>query len=169
MPRRILVPLDGSHRAEAALAQLPEHCGHSDEITLLSVVKPAPPEKIGTSMGQSVSHYYNPRSSASARDIPVFETEEEARERQLTNLGSYLSAQADILRKQGFDVRIQPLMDSRPARAIIEYARSYRPSAIIMVRRTHDPRRLIFGSVSSEVARADVAPILLLPSREARP
>jgi nucleotide-binding universal stress UspA family protein len=168
MPQRILVPLDRSHRSDAALAGLTEVCAPGDEITLLSVVKPAARAQVGTRQSRTASHLSDPAATARlapGRDTPIFETQEQVRERQVVTLTGYLNAKADELQRRGFKVYIQPLVEKDPAKAIIDYARSYRPSAILMVRRTHDPRRFIFGSVSSEVAKADVAPLLLLPAR----
>ena len=171
MPRRILVPLDRSHRSEAALNALPEVCDPADEIMLIAVAQPGQRRQTGTRQARAVTRFSDPSGTARlapGRESPVFETEEEVRERQMAELSTYLNARADTLQRQGFRVAILPVVDQQPARAIIESAKQYRPDVIVMVRRTLDPRRFLFGSVSSRVARADVAPLLLLPVTTSR-
>ena len=168
MPRRVLVPLDRSHRSEAALAQLPEVCSPSDEITLISVGAPGEREHIAALPPSNAIRYGGVVGINIGRETPVFETPKQARERQLAELSSYLGDKADELLSRGFDVQIQPIVAKNPASAIIKFARDHKPSLIVLVRRTHDPRRLIFGSVAGAIARSDVAPVLLLPARPRR-
>jgi len=134
LAKHVLVPIDDSHRAAAALAELSLVCDRRDQIILMSVLKPVPGAPSG-----------------------------EARLRQLEELRAFLEAKADELRKRGFNVRIEAVLHNDPAKAIIAYARRAKPNMIAMIRRSHDPRRLVFGSVSGEVVKSDVAPVVLLP------
>lgn len=164
MARRILVPLDGSRRADSALEQLPQFCAPGDEVTLLAVERPSSRQQVGTRQARAVTQFSDPSGTARlapGRETPVFETPAQARERQMAGLSSYLGRKAALVQSQGFQVHIQPIIDKDPARAIVDYAATYRPSAILMVPRRWDPRR-IFRSVSREVERAGVAPVVLL-------
>jgi nucleotide-binding universal stress UspA family protein len=134
MIKHVLVPIDESPRASAALKELSLVCDRRDQIILMSVAKPIPGSRHGKS-----------------------------RQQQLTELHAFLEGKAEELRQSGFHVRTEFDINPRPARAIIEYARRAKPNLIVMLRRTHDPRRYVFGSVSSEVIKSDVAPVILLP------
>src|SRR5690554_5764115 len=153
MGKRILLPLDGSRRADAVLAHLPAVCEPGDEVMLLSVARPGSRQQVGTRPTRAVTSWANSAGAVrlvTGGDTPVFETKEQARERQVVTLTSYLNAYADEVQARGYSVHIQPLIDKDPAGAIIEFAQTYRPDLILMARRTLDPRRL-FGSVSRRV------------------
>jgi nucleotide-binding universal stress UspA family protein len=139
VPKHVLVPIDESPRASAALAELSLVCDRRDQVVLMSVARPIPRSEGGKS-----------------------------RLEQLADLQAFLDEKADELRQRGFHVRTEAALDARPARAIIEYARRAQPSLIAMIRRSHDPRRFIFGSVSGEVVKSDVAPVVLLPPSSGR-
>jgi nucleotide-binding universal stress UspA family protein len=134
MAKHVLVPIDESRRAATILAELSLVCDRRDQIILMSVAKPPA----------------GPRDAA-------------ARQSQLEDLKAFLEGKAEELRRRGFNVRTEASISNQPARAIIDYARRAKPNLIAMVRRTHDPRRHIFGSVSGEVVKSDVAPVVLLP------
>ena len=98
MGKRILVPLDGSHRADAALRHLPAVCEPGDEVTLLSVARPGSRQQVGTRPTRAVTSWANSAGAVrlvTGGDTPVFETKEQARERQVVTLTSYLNAYAD--------------------------------------------------------------------------
>jgi nucleotide-binding universal stress UspA family protein len=139
MPKQVLVPIDESPRATAALNELSLACDRRDQIILMSVAKPVPGSRSG-----------------------------ESRRQQLEELHTFLETKAEELRKRGFRVRVEFEVDPRPARAIIRYARRVKPNLIVMIRRSHDPRRYVFGSVSSEIIKSDVAPVILLPPATGR-
>jgi hypothetical protein len=125
MPRRILLPLDRSHRSDEALAALADVCQPADEITLLSVAHPPASVQDGMCPAQAITHFSDPSGTARlapGRETPVFETPEQAQERKVTELSADLNARADALQRIGFHVHVQPLVDRRPARAIVEYA-----------------------------------------------
>ena len=166
MPKRILVALDRGRHAEAALAGLDEICSPGDEVTLLSVVRPSARRQIGTRPPRAVTAFTDPVGTARlapGRETPVFETPEQVHERQVVEISSYLGRRADELQRRGFRVHVKALVNKQPARAIVEFARAYRPSAIVMVKRAYDPSRFFFRSVSDDVDRANVAPLVLLP------
>lgn len=139
MPKHVLVPIDNSPRAGAILSELSLVCDRRDQIILMSVAKPI----------------------AGARDAVTLT-------RQKKELQDFVDRKADELRERGFHVRTEIAIHREPARAIIEYARRAKPSLIVMVRRTHDPRRYVFGSVSGDVVKSDVAPVILLPPARSR-
>jgi nucleotide-binding universal stress UspA family protein len=139
MAKHILVPIDDSPRASAVLAELSLVCDRRDQIVLLSVAKPIA----------------GPRNAA-------------ALVHQKKDLDAFLDAKADELRARGFHVRTEAVINKDPARAIVDFARRTRPNLIAMVRRTHDPRRHIFGSVTSDVVKSDIAPVVLLPPGSGR-
>jgi nucleotide-binding universal stress UspA family protein len=153
------------------MARLPEVCEPGDEVTLLAVAKPAARQQVGSRPLRAATSFADASGTARmtpGRDTPVFETREQAYERQMAALSSYLNRNADALQSQGFRVYIRPVVATDPAQSIIEYARTHRPDVIVMVRRTLDPRRWIFGSVSSAVVRAKAAPVLLLEAGNRR-
>jgi nucleotide-binding universal stress UspA family protein len=137
--KHVLVPIDESPRATAALKELSLVCDRRDQIILMSVAKPVHKSRNG-----------------------------QARQHQLEELKAFLQDKAEELRQRGFHVRTEFDISPRPARAIIEYARRARPDLIVMIRRTHDPRRYVFGSVSGEIIKSDVAPVILLPPATGR-
>jgi nucleotide-binding universal stress UspA family protein len=167
--KRVLVPLDGTKSAEAALAPLTEFCGPDDEIILLTVEKPQAPQRAGYRPSPIVTAAIAGAAagaiSASAPDVPIYiETGEQALQRQLDESKDYLESLAAGLRKRGYKVDTEVLIDEHADRAIVNYAREMKPAFITMLRRTKPTvAALIFGSVASSVMRADVAPVLFIP------
>jgi nucleotide-binding universal stress UspA family protein len=72
---------------------------------------------------------------------------------------------AGPLRSAGLSVETRVLVNNDPARAIVDYARDMHPDFVVMLRRTHPGiGEIVFGSIASRVAHADVAPVLFVPS-----
>jgi nucleotide-binding universal stress UspA family protein len=168
--KRVLVPLDGTKNAEAALAPLAELCGPEDEIILLTVEKREAPQRAGYQPSPVVTTAIAGAAagaiSASAPDVPVYvETGEQALQRQIDESRDYLESLAAGLRNRGHRVATEVLIDEHPDKAIVDYARETKPAFIAMLRRTKPTvAELIFGSVATSVMRADVAPVLFVPS-----
>jgi nucleotide-binding universal stress UspA family protein len=163
--------MDGSGPAEAALPALETICEPGDEIVLLSVQVPARQARKGSKPGVIVtSSVTGPAgalaSSAGGPDIPTFaETYDQTLQRQEDEMRDYLEHHATGLRKRGYETKTVVLIADKPADAILEYARKEKPTVIAMVRRSHRKLgEIIFGSVASDVAKADVAPVLFIPA-----
>jgi nucleotide-binding universal stress UspA family protein len=172
MPRRVLIPLDRSERAEAALKALPDVCEKGDELILLSVAEPGHETPMGIRPGRVImsSGLANPGGGAAgfARpDMPVYaETADQASQRQLDELETYLSPKAKALEEQGYGVHLAFEISNDPAQAIVEVARRTKPTFIVMTRTTHPGiAQRVFGTVAQQVIREDVAPVMILPGK----
>jgi nucleotide-binding universal stress UspA family protein len=167
MPKRILVPLDGTENSEAALRYIPDLCAPGDEVTLLRVEKPQPRPSIGTQPGQGAG--FVSTTAGTLRDVvppdqPIYaETEGQALQRQRDETRDYLERLAAGLRESGLEVTTHVLIEAKVDEAIIDYARARQSTTIAMVRRTHSVVGDLFGSVALSVIRSGVAPVLVLP------
>jgi nucleotide-binding universal stress UspA family protein len=151
----ILVPLDGSHLAEAALEparQLREK--FSSRLILLRSVE---------SVSQRLVHTPGILEPPAAAAVNV-ELIEEAIEAERAEARSYL----DGVREQlgGSDVEAV-LMEGEPAEAIIAGATERGAGLIIMSSHGRGGlARLVFGSVAESVLRNSQVPVLLIRSKE---
>jgi nucleotide-binding universal stress UspA family protein len=166
--KRVLVPLDGTRNAEAAIPSLAQFCGPDDEVVLVKVEKPEAPQRGGYRPSAAVMEAIRAASgvaSVSPPDVPYYvETGEQVIQRQLDEAKDYLERIAGDLRAHGQKVETEVLIADKPDEAIIAYAREMRPTFIAMLRRTHQGvAEVIFGSVATSVMRADVAPVLFVP------
>jgi nucleotide-binding universal stress UspA family protein len=148
MYKRILVPLDGSPLAEAALehARQLAQC-HGSEIVLLRVV---------------ISPY-----TIVAPDLVLAGqgVDQEILQQQVEQ---YLQAQAGKLAEQGFTVHLVACQGP-VAEAILEHARSLAVDVIVMS--THGRggvSRWVYGSVADRVLQAAPCPVLLIRVGAAR-
>jgi nucleotide-binding universal stress UspA family protein len=134
---RILVPLDGSELAEAAIARATETAA-SGSCTLMLM------------------------RAAEARTLPgadMIGAQIEA----VQEAEGYLAAVKAKLEKQGVQKIEANVWYGPPAAAIIDAAQMYKPDLIVMS--THGRSglgRLIFGSVAESVLRGTTVPILLI-------
>lgn len=134
---RILVPLDGSELAEAAIARATETAASKASTLMLM-------------------------RAAEARTLPgtdVIGAQIEA----VQEAEGYLAAVKAKLEKQGLQKVEANVWYGPPATAIIEAAHMYKPDLIVMS--THGRSglgRLIFGSVAESVLRGSTVPILLI-------
>lgn len=152
LPRKILVPLDGSSRSEMALdyaARMARLSGGS--IELLQVVPPVVPLVLdGSPMTPAV--------------VPPLDNE-----LFTTSAAEYLDTRAAWLRADGIEVAVAVVSDSSPARAIVETAE--REAVDLIAIATHGAgglRRLVLGSVTDKVLRASQRPLLVFRPAEAR-
>ena len=150
--RRILVPLDGSKKAEAVLPYVER---------LAQQWRDKPTEIV-------LLRAYQPPSASSdyLSDLPLNweeNTELEAAKCKLV-VGPYLNEVEKRLKESGLEVRQEaPLGD--PAEEIIKYARSHHVSLITMI--THGRSglsRWAYGSVAEEVMLGAYTPVLLVRS-----
>jgi nucleotide-binding universal stress UspA family protein len=169
MPRRVLIPLDGSDKAAAAIAALPTLASPDDEIVLLSVAEPEKALQRGIRPGRIVWGEVGGPScgiGATARpDMPVYgETTDQTFQRQLNETMNQLRLIASKLEGQGFKVMTAAEINEDPADAIADVARRTKPVFILMKRTTHPGiGQRLFGTVAQQVIRANVAPVLILP------
>ena len=147
MLTRILVPLDGSSLARAALDVATSVVDSTCEITLLmSIVVPDIP-----------LYAYHPLVMSAAERSSI-ETECKDAER-------YLDGVADTLRKQDYQVKVR-IEVGDAAQSIIRVANELKVDLIIMS--THGRSgigRWLFGSVTSRVLSEATRPVLVVPSR----
>jgi nucleotide-binding universal stress UspA family protein len=155
MYRKILVPLDGSAFAEAALAHLPQVAGPETEVILLRVMeRTAPPMPAPASTAAEVP---TPPALAGA------DTAGEAPAKAFLDAEEYLEAKADAVRGHVRAARVMVVGDAAPAATIAEVARTERVELVAMA--THGRSgvvRLLLGSVADEVLRASQCPLLLI-------
>ena len=141
----LLIALDGSGFAQqvlrpaAALAKV-----EGARCTLLHVVvpsmKPVPP--------------YPQAPRATAVDQEAVDAHVAQAERSLAEL-------AESLRHDGIDVEVEARVHERPARAILNRARSDEIDCIAMAVHGRGPSRLLLGSVADKVLRGSALPMLL--------
>jgi nucleotide-binding universal stress UspA family protein len=172
MPRRVLVPLDRSKRAEDALKLLPTVCEKGDDVVLLSIAEPEKELQTGMRPGRVIMSSGMGTNSGGAAgftrpDLPIYgETADQALQHQLDELESYLSPKARALEGEGFTVSMAFEISRDPAAAIIEVAKKVKPSFILMARTTHPGiGQRVFGTVAQQVIREDVAPVMILPGQ----
>jgi nucleotide-binding universal stress UspA family protein len=142
MLEHILVPLDGSPLAEAAIHYIRHVCASRSQIYLLSVV-----QLPDTTFVPSVK-------SADKLD------------RILTDARHYLAEQAEQLTEAGYHVETRTHLGDA-ATIIVEIARQ-QPADIIMMS-THGYSGLrdrALGSVTQQVLNTAPCPVFIIPSRE---
>jgi nucleotide-binding universal stress UspA family protein len=150
MLKHVLIPLDGSPLAEAAVEETQRIVSPDTRITLIMVV-PKP--------GVAVYDY-----ELTSALVPSYE-------RRLveirTRAKSYLQQVAAELQITGFDVRIIAEFGDDPASVINNIARESEVDAIVMC--THGRSglsRWVFGSVTGNVLSAASCPVFVVPSRQ---
>jgi hypothetical protein len=99
--KRILVPLDGTKNAEAALDVLGDLCNPDDEVVLLKVEKPESPQRAGygpsSVITQAISGPAGGVANVSLPDVPVYaETGSQTLQRQIDEVRDYLDGLADV-------------------------------------------------------------------------
>ena len=144
MYQEILVSLDGSELAEAALPHARALAKAFDaRITLLSVLEPLEMYPQQGLVGPVVSISMNVQE-------------------ELANLKQYLDGVAANLTKEGIAVRTE-VREGDPASAICDYAEGNQMDIIVMS--THGRsgiQRWVYGSVADRVLRSAQVPVLLI-------
>lgn len=146
MYEEILVPLDGSELAEAALPHARALAKAYDaRVTLLNVIEPT---ALYTQPG------FGPILSSG---IDIEDEIERAKE--------YLSGVADHLKMEGIDTRTI-VREGDPASEVVDYAAANHEDIIVMS--THGRsgiQRWVYGSVADKVLRSAEVPVLLIRAR----
>ena len=149
----LLVPLDGSHLAEAALPYAMELASKfNSKISLVWVVQP--PHLIMTAANGSV----------------YAQLLTEMRQQSEQDAHAYLKGPQVSLRQQGFEVDTQVTEGENIADALLQVAKNLKVDAIVMS--THGRgglSRWVFGSVADKVLRYADVPVLLIRAREETP
>lgn len=147
MYRRILVPLDGSKRAEAVLSHV-EELAHRYEasVVLLRVVD------MGAPIGAAESAY------AGLRQRELAQETQEAR--------AYLMPLQGMFREKGIDAHIV-VAYGHPVDAILKTAAgNYADLIAIASHGRSGLSRVFYGSVAAGLLQRMNQPLLLIPSRE---
>lgn len=149
MFKHLLIPLDGSQLAEAALpAALELAARFNSELTLLQVVRP-------------------PYISANLGGAAYSELLLKMREAANEEAQIYLKAQQGSLRQQGYIVHVHQMEGDGVAEAIMDAVQGLSIDAIVMS--THGRggiRRWVFGSVADKVLQRALVPVLLIRTHE---
>lgn len=149
MLKHILVPLDGSSLAEAAVQEARRVISPKTHITLLTVV-PKP--------GMAVYDFEMTNALAPTYEAKLAES--------LTRAQSYLQNIATRLELDGFAVSVVAKFGDDPANTITDTAKELQVDAIIMS--THGRSgisRWVFGSITGNVLSIATCPVLVIPSR----
>jgi nucleotide-binding universal stress UspA family protein len=144
---RLVVPLDGSPRAEAALpvaTAISRRLG--TPISLLRVVDPAVLMPPAVGMGEAIP----------------FEIYDEAEKELELEARRYLETMAQTLREQGLPVAISVPMG--PAASSIEEATSLGDVLVLSSHERTGVRRWLLGSVAEKLSREDESPVILVPA-----
>jgi nucleotide-binding universal stress UspA family protein len=162
--KQVLVPLDGAQSSEKALPVLHQLCTGDDTIVLFAARKPAYPVKTGVQPGDAIREVEE--FGLVTPEVPVFaESDGQTAARQTGETKDYLEALAVPLRNAGFSVRTEVSLDERADESIIQFARAFKPTFIVLSRSTRlQPAERLFGSVTTRVIESNVAPIVLVPS-----
>ena len=150
MFNHILLPLDGSHLAEAALPATMELASKfNSEITLVRVLQP--PHLIMTAANGSVyAQLLTEMRNQSEQDAHL-----------------YLRNHQGSLRQQGYIVHTQVVEGENVVDALLQVASSLGVDTIVMS--THGRggvSRWVFGSVADKVLRHAEVPVLLIRAKE---
>ena len=150
MFNHLLVPLDGSHLAEAALPHAKELASKfNSKISLVWVIQPA--HLIMTAANGSV----------------YAQLLTEMRHQSEQDAHAYLKEHEDSLRQQGYQVHTQVTEGENIADALLQVAANLKVDAIVMS--THGRgglSRWVFGSVADKVLRYADVPVLLIRAKE---
>lgn len=162
MYKKILVPLDGSKLAEAALPHVEELAKGCDteQVILVSVTERVQGYRAAEGstepIVQSGGGWLAPNLPPSPRLIPeAFGKKEKQAQRYLDRIASKLGA-------KGINVSTEVLL-WKPAEAIVGYAKQYGCDLIVMASHGRSgPSRWAYGSVADKVLRSSCIPVLMI-------
>jgi nucleotide-binding universal stress UspA family protein len=143
MYKRILVALDGSTRAEAALPHAIAHAQHfQSELILLKVTEPL-------------------------QELSTLRTAGKRAQQVIEDLvREYLERIAEDVRNYDIPVQVATV-EGRPYLEIVRFAESHQVDLIVMSTRGQSGvSRWLLGSVSDRVVRGASVPVLLVPARD---
>ncbi|MEZ4417689.1 MAG: universal stress protein [Gemmatimonadota bacterium] len=148
LPKRIVVPLDGSELAERTVGLL-ESWGLTDGATLLLV------RAVG--FPHSVASPYLPHTIVENRQI----VEEEKKRAE-----SYIETYARKLNERGLKTEAAVVMAEFIAHAVLDHAKDTQADWIAMASHGRGGlERLLLGSVADKVVRGSEIPVLVVPAR----
>lgn len=157
MYQAILVPLDGSERAEAVLEHVVALAGKFEaEVTLLQAITPLDWLRRDLLRGDLSALHYDLVTDVASRQV----------EAQRSAAEHYLKQQVQALRSQGISVDFT-IVEGEPATMILDHAREHDVDLIAIA--THGRGglgRLVYGSVAEDVLRSAPCPIFLVRSVE---
>jgi nucleotide-binding universal stress UspA family protein len=160
---KILVPLDGSPMAEAALAQVAQLAGPATEVLLLRVTEPASAGTlvplVPNTSGVGGPPMFPPPSLSQPSALPAVEGAARAR----GEAQDYLESRAIDLRGGTASVRTLVLEDADAAAVIAGQATDEGADLIVMA--THGRSgvsRWVLGSVADRVLHSTAVPLLLV-------
>jgi nucleotide-binding universal stress UspA family protein len=166
MYRKILIPLDGSAMAEAALAEVTRLAGPATEVLLLRVTEPAtagtPIPLVPNTSGVGGPPMFPPPSLTQ----PSTEAGLEAGARARAEAQDYLESRAIALRGDTAAVRSLVIEDAAAAAVIAQQATDEGADLIVMA--THGRSgvaRWALGSVADRVLHSTAVPLLLVRPR----
>ena len=149
MLKHVLIPLDGSPLAEAAVAEARRVVSTNTKISLLIVVQPPSMAIYDYELSNVLAVSYESRLAEA-----------------ITRAKSYLERLSADLRIEGFNVEALAKFGADPAQIINNIACKSQVDAIIMS--THGRSgisRWLFGSVTANVLSSASCPVFVIPSR----
>lgn len=150
MYQKVLVPLDGSDLAEAALPQVRNLAagGFIEEVILLSVVE--------------IDFNVIPSTHTEAIDFY------ELKKKYFDRAQEYLEKIRSGLSAEGINVEAEAL-EGRPAQAIVNYSNTNGVDLVVIATHGYSGvKRLMFGSVALQVLHDAHAPVLLVRPESCR-
>lgn len=141
MPRRLLVPMDGSPQAEQALEfALSVHEG--DAVTVLHVIDP-------------IEASYNPGATVPGYSEEWYEAQKQKAE-ELFEEAAATAADYDVAFESALEV-------GRPANVIVEYAEDHGMDQVVMgCHGRSGVARVLLGSVAEDVVRRSTVPVTVV-------
>ena len=158
MPKKILIPLDGSKRGESALQYVEDlvfalSAEQNIEVTLIQVIAP-------------ITRYVHSSDGAS---VPIVSNEEEMEPVKKESL-DYLNQAGERLRSRGVIVECKTIVKEIRASAAEEIIRAEDYiDADLVAMSTHGRRgvsKWVLGSVTEKVLQAGKAPILVVRAKK---
>jgi nucleotide-binding universal stress UspA family protein len=148
MLKHVLIPLDGSDLAEAAIADALNIIEPHGKITLISAVE----------MVNFPSYAYFPGA------IP--EEYESTSKDLLPFAKHYLERQAETLKQRGYQVNVVVEIGD-PAQIITEAISRFHPEVVVMSTHARSGlSRWLLGSVTQKVLSAKLCPVLVVPATQ---
>jgi nucleotide-binding universal stress UspA family protein len=145
----VLVPLDGSQLAEAAIDEARRIITSGGDISLLIAVQVPNVPVYGYELSSNI--------------VPAYQS---SLDEAYAGAQEYLERVANELRTEGFHVRVIVQFGDDAASVIVRSAQQYAADAIVMS--THGRSgvsRWLFGSVTNKVLQSTTCPVMVVPSR----
>lgn len=152
MPKRVMVPLDGSALSELAIPHAIDSAGPDGTVILCRAAEQVPTP--------SMAHLFGKEQ---------LEAVERQQERQNQEAESYLQTWVSRLHKEGPRILFRAIPGAGPA-ALPEVARDLKVDLIVMTSHGRTGlSRLLFGSVAEDLWRRSHCPVLLVRANYDKP